>query len=291
MKLAIIGADGQLGCDVMLALHDLQPVPLTENEIDVTNKDRVASVLANIRPDCVINTAAFTDVDRCETEEKRAFAVNALGAKHVAESCDAIGATIVHISTDYVFNGRKNSPYRENDTPAPINIYGATKRSGEVYIQNACANHYIVRTSGLYGMAPCIGKGGKNFVDTMLGLAGERDSIAVVSDEVLSPTFTEDLAAQLRVFLDGSLPAGIYHATSEGSCSWFEFAKTIFEMAEIAVRLEETTSAKWGAPAKRPAFSVLENAKLLKHLKCTMPHWGDALQRYLKKKGALKTPA
>lgn len=291
MRLAIIGADGQLGCDIMLAFRDERPVPLTEREIDVTNSAQVKSVLSSLRPDFVINTAAFTDVDRCETEEEPAFAVNALGAKHVAECCDAIGATLVHISTDYVFNGQKKTPYKENDTSAPINVYGATKRAGEIYVQTTCKSHYIVRTSGLYGTAPCIGKRGRNFVDTMLTLARERDRLKVVSDEVLTPTFTEDLAGQLRVFLDGSLPFGVYHATNEGTCSWYAFAKTIFEMADIAVQVEKIGSAEWGAPAKRPAYSVLENAKLLKFRKCTMPHWGDALERYLRKKGVIKTPA
>lgn len=290
MRIAIIGADGQLGCDIMLALRDEHPLALTEKEIDVTDKKQVTSVLSSIHPDFVVNTAAFTDVDRCESEEERAFAVNAQGAKHVAESCDAIGATLLHISTDYVFNGQKSKPYKENDTPAPINVYGATKRAGEVYVQTDCRNHYIVRTSGLYGTAPCIGKGGNNFVDTMLALSAERDRLKVVSDEVLTPTFTEDLAAQLRVFLDGSLPFGIYHATNEGACSWHDFAATIFEMADIRVQVEKIGSAEWGSPARRPAYSVLENAKLLKHRKCTMPHWGDALGRYLRKRGAIKKP-
>ena len=291
MRLAIIGADGQLGCDIMLALQNENPVALTEKEIDVTNKAQVKSVFSNIRPGFVINTAAFTDVDRCETEERMAFSVNALGAKHVAECCDAIGATLLHISTDYVFNGRKTTPYKENDTTAPINIYGATKRTGEVNVQTACKKHYIVRTSGLYGLSPCIGKGGRNFADSMLALAEERDLLKIVSDEVLTPTFTEDLSEQLRVFLDQSLPFGIYHATNEGKCSWYEFANTIFEMANISVQVEKIGSAEWGAPAKRPAYSVLENAKLLKHLRCTMPHWGNALERFLQKRGALKTQA
>lgn len=291
MRLAIIGADGQLGCDIMLALRNIQPVALTEKEIDITNNEQVKSVLSSIRPDFVINAAALTDVDRCEMEERLAFAVNALGAKHVAQSCDANGATLLHISTDYVFNGRKRTPYKENDTPAPINVYGATKRAGEIYVQTACRSHYIVRTSGLYGTAPCIGKDGKNFVDTMLALAAERDLVKVVSDEVLTPTFTEDLALQLRVFIDGSLPFGIYHATNEGKCSWHEFAKTIFEMTNNSVRVDKIGSEEWGSPAKRPAYSVLENAKLLKHLRCTMPHWGDALERYLQKKGAIRTQA
>jgi dTDP-4-dehydrorhamnose reductase len=289
MNIAIIGADGQLGTDISLALERENPAALTEKEIDVTDTHRVETVLSRLRPDVVINTAAFTDVDRCEKEEERAFRVNALGAKHVAERCAVLGSILIHISTDYVFDGTKAKPYRESDVPSPINVYGRTKRAGEIYIQSSCTNHYIVRTSGLYGLHPCIGKG-RNFVDTMLTLAAERDELRVVQDEVLSPTFTEDLARQLAVFIDSALPFGIYHATNEGECSWFEFAKEIFTQARLGVQVEPTTSAQWNAPARRPSYSVLENAGLKEHGRHMMPHWSDALRRYLVKRGAIKKP-
>ncbi|MBI4719876.1 MAG: dTDP-4-dehydrorhamnose reductase [Chitinivibrionia bacterium] len=287
MTIAIIGADGQLGTDIALAFEREHPAALTEKDIDVADARRVESVLADLRPGVVINTAAFTDVDRCETEEERAFQVNALGAMHIAKSCSALGSVLIHISTDYVFGGMKSEPYLESDAPSPVNAYGRTKLAGELYIRSSCATHYIVRTSGLYGLHPCIGKGGRNFVDTMLKLARERDALRVVQDEVLSPTFTEDLARQIAVFINGTLPFGIYHATNEGECSWFEFAKEIFAQARLGVLVEPTTSAQWNAPARRPAYSALENAGLKARDLYTMPPWRDALRRYLVKRGAV----
>lgn len=283
MKIAIIGADGQLGSDLAAAFRHTGPLLLTEREIDVREAEGVVRALAGGHPDAVINTAAMTDVDGCEGRDVEAFLVNALGAKNVARACMEIGASLVHISTDYVFDGAKGSPYVESDHPAPLNVYGLTKLAGEYYVRMILQEHYIVRTSGLYGTHPCIGKG-RNFVDTMLDLGGRKKRIEVVEDEILTPTFTEDLAAQIRVILDKSLPYGTYHATNEGACSWFDFARAIFERVGISVDVVPTTSSQWGAPAKRPRYSVLENAELAR-LGCnTMAPWNDALERYLAKK-------
>ncbi|MEJ2722151.1 MAG: dTDP-4-dehydrorhamnose reductase, partial [bacterium] len=209
--------------------------------------------------------------------------VNAAGAMHVAESCRNTGARLIQISTDYVFDGRKRTPYLEDDTPRPLNVYGMTKLAGERYARRGIPECYIVRTSGLYGLHPCWGKR-RSFVDTMLSLAAERKSIRVVDDEILTPTFTEDLAAQIRKLIESGPPAGIYHATNSGECSWHDFARSIFETSGIEIRLERITAAEWNARARRPAYSVLENNRLKSMGLDVMPPWEDALGRYLSAK-------
>jgi len=235
-------------------------------------------------PELVINAAAFTDVDRCEEEAALAFDVNALGARNAANACLRIGSMLMHISTDYVFNGHAARPYVENDPPGPLNVYGVTKLAGEFFSRSICSHHYIIRTSGLYGLNPCIGKG-NNFVDTMLHLGSPGKTIKVVGDEVLTPTFTEDLAEQIRLLLEKPPPFGIYHATNSGECSWYDFAKAVFDFTKKEVELVKITSKEWNAPARRPRYSVLENAGLKKNNCDSMPGWKDALGRYLSKKG------
>jgi dTDP-4-dehydrorhamnose reductase len=281
--IAVFGADGQLGMDLGIALSTYNVAPLLYPDMDVRDRRRVDTALETAHPDWVINSAALTSVDWCEDHDLDAFCVNALGAKYIAEKCRAIGARFIQISTDYVFDGKKNSPYVEDDSEHPLNVYGSTKLAGERYARVADAGCYIVRTSGLYGIHPCWGKG-RNFVDTMLALAGERDSLKVVDDEILTPTFTEDLAAQIRTLIEASPPGGIYHATNSGECSWFDFARAIFERSGSEIRLEKTTAAEWNAPARRPAYSVLENNRLKSAGLDTMPHWEQALERYLTKK-------
>ncbi|MFH1755384.1 MAG: dTDP-4-dehydrorhamnose reductase, partial [Candidatus Latescibacterota bacterium] len=222
-------------------------------------------------------------VDRCEEEDASAFAVNALGARYVAEAAEKLGARLIFISTDYVFDGDKKQPYIETDAPAPVNVYGLSKLAGEFFTRYCCTRHYILRTSGLYGLNTCWGKG-TNFVDTMLELGQKNHTLPVVEDEVLTPTFTEDLAHQIRGFIEAPPVAGIYHATNEGECSWFEFASEIFSKAGIDMHLTRTTAAAWKAAARRPSYSVLENKALKDAGINTFPHWRDALARYLAKR-------
>lgn len=283
LKIAIFGIEGQLGRDVAIALSDHTVIPMLYEDVDITARARVEAAVDAAKPDWVINAAAMTHVDRCETEEAKALAVNALGARFVAVAAAAAGARLIHISTDYVFDGSKGAPYVETDPARPLNVYGVTKLAGEVFVNAACAEHYILRTSGLYGTHKCWGKG-TNFVETMLGLAGERDELTVVSDEVLSPTFTEDLADQIRAVIDARPEPGLYHATNEGYCSWFEFAGEIFRLSGTPVVLKEISSAQWAAPARRPANSSLENAALNKAGLNVFPNWKDALARYLSKR-------
>jgi dTDP-4-dehydrorhamnose reductase len=282
LSIAIIGADGQLGMDIRKVLARHRVVALTYKDLDILDPVRTTRRLAEAAADWVINAAALTNVDWCEANDVKAFQVNAVGARHVARAMSA-ATRLIQISTDYVFDGRKRTPYEENDTPGPLNVYGITKLAGEHYVQAAHPRHYILRTSGLYGTHPSWGKK-KNFVDAILSLAGERDEIRVVCDEVLTPTFTEDLAAQIEKLIESEPPPGVYHATNAGQCSWFEFASAILELSGKSGHVEKTTAAEWNAPARRPSFSVLENAALKRLDIDVMPEWRDALARYISKK-------
>lgn len=283
LSIAIFGADGQLGMDLQKALSGHRVAPLSVEDVDVLDRARVGEMIAALKPDWAINAAALTNVDWCESNDLKTFQVNALGAKHVAEWCRREGARIIQLSTDYVFDGAKRTPYVESDTPRPLNTYGISKLAGEHYVRSANERHYIVRTSGLYGTHPCWGKK-RNFVDAMLILAREKREVRVVCDETLTPTFTEDLAAQIGRLVESEPAAGVYHATNAGECSWYEFAEAIFELSGSRVRLERTTAREWNAPARRPGYSVLDNAALRNAGIDAMPHWREALSRYLAKK-------
>lgn len=289
MKISIFGIRGQLGVDLEAALsrheifgHDVVDI---DNTVDVTDREAVITCIDAERPDWVINSAAMTHVDLCESEAIKAYQINALGARYLAEAAADAGAAMVQISTDYVFDGSKTAPYVEDDPTHPINVYGMTKLAGEWFTESECERHYTVRTSGLYGLAPCRGKG-TNFVEKMLELAKDRSELTVVNDEVLTPTFTADLAAQVALIVEGDLPPGVYHATNEGQCSWFDFATEIFRMSETPIGLSPISAAEWKAPAKRPAYSVLENAALEREGKNIMPDWADALERYIEQRKA-----
>jgi dTDP-4-dehydrorhamnose reductase len=285
VKIAIFGIQGQLGRDLESALSDFHVIPMLYEDVDVTERERVAGAVASAAPDWVINAAAMTHVDNCETDERLAWQVNALGARYVARAAADAGARLVHVSTDYVFDGTKGDAYVETDTPRPLNVYGVTKLAGEWFARDAGPRHYIVRTSGLYGTHECWGKG-TNFVESMLRLARDRSELKIVRDEVLTPTYTEDLAAQIRRMIEAQPAWGVYHATNEGRCSWFDFATEIFRQTNTPIAIEGITSAEWGAPAARPANSVLENAALKAAGINILPDWQDALERYLARRQA-----
>jgi dTDP-4-dehydrorhamnose reductase len=285
LKVAVFGVQGQLGRDIEVALSGHEVLPILYEDVDITDRETVRRAVTGLAPDWVINAAAMTHVDRCETEERAAFEVNALGARYTAEASSAAGARLIYVSTDYVFDGRKGTPYNEDDLPRPLNVYGNTKLAGEYFSSAACPDHYILRTSGLYGTHECWGKG-TNFVETMLSLAKKRSSIRVVRDEILTPTFTEDLAALLAALIETPPAPGVYHATNQGQCSWYDFATEIFMCTRTPIELEGITAKEWGAPARRPANSVLENARLQAAGFDTFPDWRDALARYLKKRSA-----
>ena len=281
MRVAVIGATGQLGTDLCRTASDCEVIPLTHSQVCVEDMDSVLAVLREYRPEFVINTAAFHRVDECETNPEPAFLVNAVGAKNLALACRETDAVLVHISTDYVFGLDRSrfTPYLEEDTPAPVNVYGASKLAGEHLIRAYLERHYIIRTAALYGTAGSSGKGG-NFVETMLRLASEGRNIRVVDDQITSPTYTRDLAAKVwQIIADG--PYGTYHVTNSGQCSWFRFAQMIFKLSGLSPALSPTTAVEFGAPAPRPSYSVLAHGSLRRAgLGDTRP-WEDALSDYL----------
>jgi dTDP-4-dehydrorhamnose reductase len=282
MKVAVVGANGQLGTDVVRAFtaNGDSVSSITHAEMDVSSLDSVRDCLVTLQPELVVNTSAMHRVENCETEPLRAYAVNALGARHLAFVARQLGAVLVHVSTDYVFDGGRRKPYRENDPAVPLNVYGNTKLAGELFIRAATNKHFILRTSALYGQNPCRAKGGRNFVELMLKLAAERDELRVVNDEVVSPTLTEDLAKQI-VLLSRTDSFGLYHATAEGSCSWFEFAKKIFEIAEMNVKVVVAGANEFPMKVPRPKYSVLENHGLKALGLNSFPSWEDSLRSYL----------
>jgi dTDP-4-dehydrorhamnose reductase len=281
--IVIVGASGQLGTDLMRLwsgeLPGEEPIGLTHTGIEVSDLDSVRTALERLRPQLVVNTSAFHKVDVVESAPERAFAVNASGVRNLALACRNIDAVLVHLSTDYVFSGQKGTPYLETDPVDPVNIYGISKVAGEMLIRYLWPKHFIVRSSGLYGMAGPSGKG-SSFVELMLSLANADRPIRVVDDQVLTPTPTHCLARQIAV-LSRTERFGTYHATSQGQCSWYEFARAIFELSGLAPDLSPQTTAQSGAVALRPPCSVLENRNLALLGEDRMPAWRAGLKQYL----------
>jgi dTDP-4-dehydrorhamnose reductase len=282
MKIAVIGANGQLGMDMVATFQKLgdTTIGLTHADLDIASAASTHEALSGIQPSIIVNTAAMHHVESCEKEPSRAYEVNALGARNLSIVARDLHAKLVHISTDYVFDGSKKQPYVEDDAAAPLNVYGNTKLAGEAFVRALAERYFIVRTSALYGKNPCRAKGGKNFVDLMLKLAGERDEIKVVDDEMVTPTSTQELAKQICE-LSRTDSYGLYHATAEGSCSWYEFAKTIFEIANVKVNLKIAAPGEFPAKVPRPKYSVLENQALKKEDLNSLRNWQEGLRDYL----------
>ncbi len=282
MKVAVIGGNGQLGRDVgsAFANEGHAVTNLTHQEIEVSSLASVREALGALRPELVVNASAFHHVEKCEADPALAFAVNGIGTRNLGQITEETGAALMHVSTDYVFDGRKNAPYTEEDAPAPLNVYGNTKLSGELFARSTNPRHFVVRTSAIYGENPCRAKGGLNFVELMLKLSKERKELRVVDDEFVSPTPTAQLARQL-VVLSRSSDYGLYHATSEGSCSWFEFAAAIFELTNTHIRLEPARPGEFPAKVPRPKYSVLENQALKSKSLNLFTHWKQGLESYL----------
>jgi dTDP-4-dehydrorhamnose reductase len=287
MKIAIIGSDGQLGNDIVSAFERHGDVvhTLRHADIEISKLESVASALESIEPNLIINTAAMHHVENCEREPATAFAVNGVGAGNLADVARKLDAVLMHVSTDYVFDGRKGSPYTENDSAAPLNVYGVTKLAGEHFIRAKTEKYFIVRTSALYGTSPCRAKGGLNFVELMLKLARERGEVKVVDNETVSPTSTAELAQQM-VELSGSGCYGLYHATAEGSCSWYEFAREIFALTNTPVRLNIAASGDFPIKVRRPMYSVLENQALKALGFNTFKAWQEGLSCYLQSRAS-----
>jgi len=286
MKVLVTGANGQLGTDLCKVLRDFELIPLTHKDIEISDTDSVKQAFNKHKPDIIINTAAYVRVDDCETERDKAFLINALGARNIAVAAQELGAKLVYISTDYVFGGEdepRTIPYTEFDVPAPLNTYGKSMLAGENFVRHLCRRHFIVRTSGLFGVAGSRGKGG-NFIETMLRLAKERDELTVVDDQVFSPTYTMDLARKIAQLMTTDY-YGIFHITNRGVCSWYEFTTGILKLAGIKTPVVPITSDQYPQKARRPRYSVLDNYHLRLLGMDDVRAWQEALKDYLVAKG------
>ncbi|OGW85332.1 MAG: dTDP-4-dehydrorhamnose reductase [Omnitrophica bacterium RIFCSPLOWO2_01_FULL_45_10] len=296
-KVLITGSNGMLGTDLWQELNgDYEILGLDisgsrvkgqgsrVNVVDITDKDKIRSLIYKIKPDIVLHTAAWTDVDGCELNREKAYEINYGGTENIARACKDADADLIYISTDFVFDGKKKSPYKETDLPNPLNVYAQTKLKGEEAVKNLVKKYFILRTSWLYG------SNGKNFVDTILQIAEKKKVLKVVDDQIGSPTYAKDLAKAIHLLLDkafvrsaerGVRSYGVYHVTNDGSVSWYEYAKEILKLSGSKTKVIPISSEELNRPAKRPAMSVLDNSKFKKFCDYRMRSWKDALREYL----------
>ena len=275
MKILITGSGGMLGHDLIEVLknkHDL--ILTTSKTLDITDRDKTIDFITENTPDIVINSAAYTDVDGCEANQDWAYDVNGKGVKNLAIGCREVDCPLVQISTDYVFNGKSDRPWVEDDETGPISVYGKSKLEGEEAILEILDKFFIVRTAWLYGI------NGRNFPRTMLELAENHSQITVVYDEVGSPTYTLDLARKISELIETDY-YGIYHITNSGSCSWCEFSRYIFEVAGKDVEVIPVTASEFARPAPRPTYSVLENKRLIENGFEPLRSYKEAIKEYI----------
>jgi dTDP-4-dehydrorhamnose reductase len=283
-KVLLIGAKGQVGQELQLTLQSLgEVISIGREELDLTNSEKIGQLIREIHPDYLVNAAAYTAVDKAETEPDLAYSINAKAPKIMAESAEKIKAKFLHISTDYVFDGRKNTPYLETDLTNPLGVYGQSKLRGEEEIKTVNSQAIILRTAWVYGSY-----GKSNFVKTMLRLGKEREELKVVVDQVGSPTWAKDIAAAItHLLINADNPAGIYNFSNSGVASWFDLTKAIFEEAKISgiplkiQRVIPITTAEYPTPAARPAYSVLSGQKISQQLGYISPYWRDSLKAML----------
>jgi len=277
MVVLVTGANGQLGQSLQFIAPnypEIQFIFCSSSDLDISNAQSCETVFAKNKPDYCINAAAYTAVDKSESEPQKAYAINTDGAKNMAEVCKKHNVILLHISTDFVFDGQKNAPYDENDITNPTGVYGQTKLDGEKAIQVIFDNYYIIRTSWVYSQF------GNNFMKTMLRLASERDSVSVVNDQIGTPTNAVDLADALaQIIINDKKRFGIYNYSNEGQCSWYDFAKKIFEINNIAIDLKSIPTSSFPTPAKRPAYSVLDKTKIKKIFGIQIKGWEESLKR------------
>ena len=287
-KIVLLGANGQLGSDILSVFADLKSfelIPVLRRDLDVSDTGRIGAFLDGIGDiGYLINCTSYHKTDECEDYPELAFRINAIAPREMAKWCSRRGSALIHFSTDYVFSGNATTPYKEEDAVGPLNVYGNSKASGEFFIRTHHDRHYIIRVSSLFGKKGASGKGG-NFAETMIRLARQGVPLKVVHDQRMSPTHTLDIAKAVRALIEQSAPHGTYHCCSSGECSWYEFAAEIFARLRLRADLTPVASDKYGAKAKRPAYSVLDNAKIgVFH---PMPHWRKAISEYLRLKGHL----
>jgi len=275
VKVLVLGARGMLGQDLTKILApEYEVIPWDLAEMDITREKETAEKITKVRPRVIINCAAYTNVDQCETHREQAFLVNAEGTKHVALASNKVQARLVHLSTDYVFDGTASTPYRETDSPNPMSVYGQSKLQGEIYIGQIGGDHLIIRTAWLYG------RRGRNFVEAILAQAAEGKPIRVVNDQKGSPTFTGDLSQAIKRVLPAK-EQGIFHLTNSGSCTWFDFALRILEEGGFqGTEVRPISSEELGRPARRPAYSILDNSRYERVSGQKMRCWQEALKEY-----------
>ena len=275
MKILITGSNGMLGHDLIEVLKDNHELLLTTSKtLDITDADSVMDFIVKSNPDIVINSAAYTDVDGCESNPDLAYNVNGEGVKNLALACREVDCPLVHISTDYVFNGQNDRPWVEDDEIGPISIYGKSKLKGEEHIKEILEKYFIVRTAWLYGV------NGRNFPRTMLELAQKHSEITVVYDEVGTPTYSPDLAKGISKLIETDY-YGTYHLTNSGNCSWCEFARYIFEVADVDVNVIPVTASEFARPAPRPSYSVLENRNWVENGFEPLRNYKEAIKEYI----------
>jgi dTDP-4-dehydrorhamnose reductase len=275
MVVLVTGANGQLGQAIQSIAKNylnLNFVFCNSTDLDISNKENCQAVFRKIKPDYCINAAAYTAVDKAESEQDKAELINVIGAKNLAETCNELDAKLIHISTDFVFDGSNNTPYTENQIPNPKGVYGQTKLDGEKAIQNVFSNYYIIRTSWVYSQF------GNNFMKTMLRLASERTSLSVVNDQIGTPTNAVDLAEALVQIVLNNNQYGIYNFSNEGQCSWYDFAKKIFEINNVNIDLKAIPTSEFPTPAERPKYSVLDKSKIKSTFGITIKTWEESLK-------------
>jgi dTDP-4-dehydrorhamnose reductase len=281
MVVLVTGSTGQLGQSLQFIASKYSSIDFAfcpSSELDITDLNSCRTVFSKYRPDYCINAAAYTAVDKAESEPEKAQLINAIGAKNLAEVCQEFNVVLLHISTDFVFDGQNKSPYTENDFPNPTGIYGKTKLDGEIAIQQTLKQYFIIRTSWVYSPF------GNNFMKTMLRLASERDSLSVVNDQIGTPTNAVDLAEILIkiILTDNQKPStdnfGIYNFSNEGHCSWFDFAQKIFEINQININLQSIPTSSFPTPAQRPSYSVLDKTKIKKAFGIEIRNWEESLK-------------
>ena len=277
MKLIVLGSKGMLARDLIPMLTEEHATfPFDQDQVDITDKKRVFDVIGSMKPDLVVNCAAYNQVDQAETDHDAAFGVNADGVQHLALACEEFGSVLCHFSTDYVFDGKSTQPYQPDDQPNPISLYGESKWAGEVVIQSILNRYYLIRTSSLYG------KHGPNFVYTILRLAKEKKVLRVVQDQIMSPTWTMNLAQGVMKLIHSD-NFGVYHLTdrTDGGISWFEFAKEILKLKGINKEIKPTTSEEFKRPAKRPAYSVLDTTLFTQRSGYEPMAWQESLKQFM----------
>ncbi len=279
MKVVILGAKGQLGKDIVEVLkNEFDVVPLDMEDINIGIPEDL-NKLKDIKPDVIINTAAYHNVPDCEINKDLAFRINGYALKDLSLISNEIKSYLIHISTDYVFDGMKGKPYTEEDIPNPLNTYAISKYVGEIYVRNYAKDWAIVRVSGLYGINPCVMKKGMNFVDLIISKYKNNEELSIVDDQFLTPTYTYYIAKQLHLIIKRKIN-GIIHSTCEGETNWFDFANAVFEILNVKVKINRRKTSP-DEFVKRPFYSVLENSVLKKEGINIMPHWKDALKEYL----------